>query len=194
MLPENLFMAPSWGFALAVSSSLASPSRGILPGGASLLGKGLTGKRALLVMIFSLSQIVGACDAWEIVSNHYTNYEAAKDANAFGSGGWLPLLVPKAATNIRETHDIDTNARWISFSLSSTDSEFGLEGCVDSKEIPPPPSPPRWSSKLSWWPDTEVKRAVESGDQVFECGEDLVGAYILGHEQVEVVLWSRSRY
>ena len=150
------------------------------------------GKQIGLVTLFLVSLFATACDEWEIVSNHYANYEEAQNSNAFRVGGWLPSLIPTTALSISETHDIDTNATWIGFSLPLTDGEFDIEGCVASKEVPAPPPRPRWSGKLSWWPTKDVERFVNAGEHVFECGDDFFGAFFLSKGQAEVFLWSKT--
>ena len=50
-------------------------------------------------------------------------YESIAEASADGAiaRGWLPVWVPASATNIREVHDLDTNAQWISFNAIAED-------------------------------------------------------------------------
>ena len=52
-----------------------------------------------------------------------TEYKSIAEATADGAiaRGWLPEWVPASATNIREVHDLDTNAQWISFNAISED-------------------------------------------------------------------------
>jgi len=54
----------------------------------------------------------------------YDTIEEAKTDGAF-ERGWLPLWIPKNASNIHEYHNLDTNLQAISFSIPST-KEFYL--------------------------------------------------------------------
>lgn len=71
--------------------------------------------RILLILVPAL--FVPGC--MEVVSVEYSDRDAAMNRNAIGEAKWLPTWLPADAVNIRETHDIDTNASWLVFRLRS---------------------------------------------------------------------------
>jgi hypothetical protein len=50
----------------------------------------------------------------------YKTFAEAQADDAIGRG-WLPTFLPASATDIREIHNLDTNARWLSFHAPSGD-------------------------------------------------------------------------
>lgn len=68
---------------------------------------------ATLGMLFLLTKA-------EVASSTYESYTEAQAAGALGKGKWLPLWLPITATEIWETHDIDTNESWLHFTFSGT--------------------------------------------------------------------------
>lgn len=69
------------------------------------------------VLIIAVLLPVAGC--MEVVSAEYADRDEAKNRNAIGEAKWLPAWLPADAVNIRETHDIDTNASWLVFRLRS---------------------------------------------------------------------------
>lgn len=56
----------------------------------------------------------------EVLEERYADHEAARAAGAVARG-WIPAWVPPSARDIREVHDLDTNAQTLSFSLPVSD-------------------------------------------------------------------------
>ncbi len=80
----------------------------------------MTTKSAILV---ALLLIVGV-GVWylaprlDIAQAHYESYE---DALVGIEAGWLPAWLPKSATSIRESHNIDTNECFVMFDFVPTE-------------------------------------------------------------------------
>ncbi|WP_313138837.1 hypothetical protein [Stenotrophomonas sp.] len=70
-----------------------------------------------ILLILALALFVPGC--MEVVSAEYADRDEAMNRNAIGEAKWLPTWLPADAVNIRETHDIDTNASWLVFHLRS---------------------------------------------------------------------------
>jgi hypothetical protein len=63
--------------------------------------------------------IVGSITfALRVVELPVSEYDDLADAQADGAleRGWLPAFLPPNTRNIREAHNVDTNARWLEFS------------------------------------------------------------------------------
>ncbi|GGY75002.1 hypothetical protein GCM10011613_20600 [Cellvibrio zantedeschiae] len=69
----------------------------------------------------------------ETVTNSFNNYSEMQASGIFEKG-WLPSYLPKSATNIRESHNLDSNIVNASFTFESTDVESLKENCKLSKE------------------------------------------------------------
>ena len=56
--------------------------------------------------------------ALRVVELPVSEYDTLADAEADGAlaRGWLPAFLPPNSQDIRETHNVDTNARWLEFS------------------------------------------------------------------------------
>ena len=61
-----------------------------------------------------LSLLLAGCD--EQIDETYTTYADAQSAGAI-KRGWVPAFVPPSATNIVESHDLDTNRQTLQFNL-----------------------------------------------------------------------------
>jgi len=88
-----------------------------------------------------------------------TVYPTFADAVAGGvvAGGWVPDLLPEGATDIRETHDLDTEEVWLRFTFAREALPGLVRQCteVDALHV----SYPRATRRLSWWPD-DLQRAA----------------------------------
>lgn len=85
----------------------------------------------------------------EVRSEAYATLDEARERGAFDRG-WLPNLIPKHATDIREVHRVDSRRVWGSFRFDPTYSSWqeklqpglGLRASI-SVEYPP---------RVDWWP------------------------------------------
>lgn len=95
----------------------------------------------------SLLAVALLCACAETADSSYASYAAAVQAGAV-QAGWVPEWLPPEAREIREVHNIDTNARMLSAALPAS---VTLHLPPDCKPIEPSASPnPRF--KRSWWP------------------------------------------
>jgi hypothetical protein len=65
-----------------------------------------------------------------IVETPVTKYTTFAEAQADGAieRGWLPTFLPASATDIRDVHNIDTNARWLTFHAPIGDLRLMVQG------------------------------------------------------------------
>jgi hypothetical protein len=91
----------------------------------------------ILVILF-----IGAC-------SEVTEFDAknAEEAKPFVEAGWLPKWLPETATDIRQAHDIDTNAVVAAFNPNA--GVFWHPDACSEIGILDPPSP---DLKVDWWP------------------------------------------
>lgn len=60
----------------------------------------------------------------EVTQARFESYaEVASVPNIF-EAGWIPSWIPKSATDIDESHDIDTNEAWLVFSFAKGDDFY----------------------------------------------------------------------
>jgi len=108
----------------------------------------------------------------ESQTRHYpTRSDAERDA-AF-ERGWLPADLPADATDIMESHNLDSNQIWVRFNLSATMPERLLQRCVIDPEVPLPPA--RQTRRTAkWWPEAltagEGALPLASG-RAYRCGD-----------------------
>ena len=100
--------------------------------------------RLLVAALLTLVAI--ACK--EDFESRYATFSDVQRAGA-GSRSWLPRWLPEDATDIRERHNIDSNATLVAFTVP-TISRVQMSGCRPGRA-------PRHRGSASWWPsDTEL--------------------------------------
>ncbi len=116
------------------------------------------------------------CSCAELPDESQTrHYPTRADAERDGSfaRGWLPADIPADATDIVESHNLDSNQMWVRFNLSATMPERLLQRCVVDPEVPRPPKrQTRHTAK--WWPEAltagEGALPLASG-RAYRCGD-----------------------
>jgi hypothetical protein len=68
---------------------------------------------------------LGGCS--DVMEEHFATWADAERAGAV-ERGWIPAFVPKSATNIREVHNIDTNAQTLEFNFRGSDVQGMVAG------------------------------------------------------------------
>jgi hypothetical protein len=83
-------------------------------------------------------------------------YDTFADAVADGASqrGWLPDFVPVSATDLRESHNLDTNRQWLGFRFDPVDLDRMQQVLtpVPLANVEFPDS--RATRKRAWWPVT----------------------------------------
>ena len=113
---------------------------------------GLTWVLAGMSKHFRKSLVVVACllTTGCFLETADASYSTAKDVidSGYLEKGWIPRWLPPDATNLQETHNIDSNASELSFSIPSRDSLALPESCtpIEFKDTVPA------YIKRRWWP------------------------------------------
>lgn len=83
----------------------------------------------------------------------YATYEEAKADGAMRRG-WIPAFVPASATDLKESHNLDTNESWLTFRFAEADREGLAEALTpaDAGEVQFPRGKP--TRQRDWWPLT----------------------------------------
>ncbi len=91
----------------------------------------------------------------EVRAERYADYAAARAAGAVRRG-WIPPFVPPSATDIRQVHDLDSNAQWLRFRVCREDAQALLGAAeilnvweVWGKVAAPPRDIGRWPEQLT---------------------------------------------
>ena len=100
----------------------------------------------------------------EDFESHYASVAEARQRDALGDHRWIPAIVPDAATQIVERHNIDTNATWGCFRLNGSGDHVsallrGKGARFDSGAVSE--APRSWLRKRPWWPDSMTNGKVE---------------------------------
>jgi hypothetical protein len=140
-------------------------------------------------LVLALVAFTIGCD--DTISSAYGTYGGAKRAGAFARG-WLPQSMPETATNIRETHDLDTNMTWIRFELNEAERET-LEHRLESlpafqagdTRIPAPDGHGWWPPRLTGAVEEIARR--ERSCRLFQPERRAV--LILCQAEKEVFFW-----
>jgi hypothetical protein len=114
--------------------------------------------KMLLALLILASAAIFAWNGYrraDIQESSHATAALAREAGAVARG-WLPEFLPPSATDIRERHDLDTNAVILRFSFSSDARDFWKEACqplAGGKTGRPEARPDiRLVAGTSWWP------------------------------------------
>jgi len=91
----------------------------------------VTGLRIVLAIVVIVAGSIFATGmVITVVEMPATTYRTLDQAKADGaiSRGWLPPFLAASTTDIREVHDIDTNAQWFSFHAPAADLRQMVQG------------------------------------------------------------------
>lgn len=110
----------------------------------------------LLVPAAALLMVAEGCIRLENPQRYFAKHEEAVYA-----GGWVPRVLPTAATEIHEQHDIDTNEVWVRFQAP--------KGALDAKTIgfsqvqrDQWPKDARTPPRADWWFGNLSHKSLES--------------------------------
>lgn len=140
----------------------------------------------LLVPLALLASVV-VLKRLEVTSSSYETYdEIASNPRTF-EAGWIPRWLPRSATNISESHDLDTNDVWIVFSFAAEDRFH--EDCqeIEKTELRLPNE-----SDVRRFPNFVIDAVSEirSGSIIFyRCGDDTSHLLAVDHTNVRAYIW-----
>lgn len=107
-----------------------------------------------LILVMTLCLAVAGC-FWE---NTDTSYDTAKEAISSGVlvKGWIPEWLPQDATDLREVHNIDSNAGELSFVVPNSES---VQIPTDCRSVEYTDTVPAYIRR-NWWPsEDELRRS-----------------------------------
>lgn len=124
--------------------------------------------------------------AWTLACGEISTTRASSSDEArreLEAGGWWPPEIPEAASAILETHDLDTNAQKITFSLErvachEAAGRMGTRSLSTPAPVPALPLDgwPEWLSAVADAGDLSRRSATfirtDSGSLVFACDEE----------------------
>lgn len=117
----------------------------------------------LLIVVLLFVGGLAACFPGETVEAAYSDFDQAAAAGAV-ERGWIPEWLPKSAVNIREKHNLDSNAGIMRF---SQELEFVLpSGCEESSDVPPA------TLDAEWWPSGRLSEFT-----TFTCEDGFLATY-----------------
>jgi hypothetical protein len=116
----------------------------------------------------------------EVETSYRTLAEArSKGAVGDGGGAWIPEILPEAATDIFELHDIATNATWGCFRPNGqAEQVVRILGGRAARPVKGRLSdgPTRWLRTRDWWPESMTRDGLE----VFEFKEPSLAPALSG--------------
>jgi hypothetical protein len=122
----------------------------------------------------------------ENIEVNYSDYEEASKNGVVPPDAWLPVFLPKSATDIKERHNIDTNETWVFFKYKEIDKTELIKACVVlsiDKVIFPRSDR---SFVISWWEDLS-----ETTFNFFQCEQNSFLA--IKNNSHEAYFWRLAR-
>jgi len=88
-------------------------------------------KKIIWVPIAIVGSVLGLFSYCAYIENPRSYFATYCDAKASGmmDAGWIPIYIPYSSTEIRETHDIDTNTVKMTFKYSLNDTAEIEKNC-----------------------------------------------------------------
>ena len=137
-----------------------------------------------LVSVFALTQI-------ETTNIFYDSYKEMKRNGALQSG-WIPVWLPGSAKNIHESHDIDTNESWLTFTFSDTEKFYLLACNPIKKEETELPRKKTFTLLPSFVRDMHTDLANSTDLLFFRCEQNSPGYLAVnGHDNI-AYFWQLS--
>ena len=92
------------------------------------------------------------------------SYQTRAEAEKLGAvaRGWVPSAVPEGATQIRETHNIDTNQAWGRFLFPASKGET-LRAALNEIDTSSLAGQEVRSPKVNWWPSVLSGQLSDQG-------------------------------
>ena len=104
--------------------------------------------RRVLYLVTLLPLLMAACS--DLRESSYSSMAEARRVGALDRG-WLPDILPDAATNLREIHNIDTNQTWCAFELAPSETAR-LRGSMVPVKVSDLPEKTLRTPGVRWWP------------------------------------------
>lgn len=138
----------------------------------------------LLTSILALTQI-------EITTLTYESYDEMEKNGGLQSG-WFPVWLPRSVRNIQESHDIDTNESWLTFTFSEAE-EFYRNVChPQKKEEVILPREKNFSPFPSFIRDMQTKLVSATNLQFFRCDQNIPGFLAINSQDNIAYFWQLS--
>jgi len=109
------------------------------------------------------------------VEASYRTLAEARSQGAVGDHTWIPAILPEAATDIVEFHNIDAGATWGCFRPNGQGEQVVrlLHGrAAHATRGPVSEGPKKWLRTRDWWPEV----MTHDGTEVFEFKEPSAAA------------------
>lgn len=145
--------------------------------------------------IAALAAVVGAsCGSGPDLTdeNFYSDLSAAEQDGAI-ERGWIPDNLPPSSREIREFHDLDSGASWITFTVDGKELSEYVRSCVDGTGSVIVDE--RSRKRVSWWPAAlaSADTAMDAGFTALICTSDDDGStYSIFVKEEEGSVWRRS--
>lgn len=85
-----------------------------------------------IILVGCVLGLFSYCNYVENPTSHFSNYEDAK-ASGIMETGWIPTFIPQSSTEIKETHNLDTNTVNMTFKYSAGDTNDIEKNCTTEK-------------------------------------------------------------
>lgn len=138
--------------------------------------------RAVAFLLAAVGVPLSGC-VGTLLDAHFATTQEARDAG-YVDRGWIPTWIPASATDIHESHDVDTGVSMLAFSLPDPRALVLPDTCrpVERAQVLPPPL------DRAWWPD---EASLRTSYVFFRCSADHTTHRFVGlsAQQARVLHW-----
>jgi hypothetical protein len=89
-------------------------------------------KKITWITVIIIGSVLGSLSFCEYAENPRSSFSNYNDAKSSGmmDAGWIPTYIPLSSTDIKETHNIDTNTVKMTFKYSPHDTKDIEKNCI----------------------------------------------------------------
>jgi hypothetical protein len=161
-----------------------------------LLGETMsTSDKAWLGVLCSIFSLIVACSD-KVQASYRTRADAQKSGAI--ARGWIPSVVPEGATEIRETHNVDSNQAWGKFLFSASKAE-SIRSALNEIDISSLAGQEVRSPKVNWWPSVLSGRLSDhelraTGFKFYKVQQNGVVFFAVDWQKKEAFFWRPGPY
>jgi hypothetical protein len=117
--------------------------------------------------VFAIAAVISSsCDRLERQEKSFSSLDEATEAGAV-ERGIVPSWIPQHATDLRVGHDLDTNERWLRFTVPDDVAPGWHEKCSPTSASRVLPVLAKLAEDVKWWPP-DLYQSVKSGSEKIE--------------------------
>lgn len=144
---------------------------------------------ALLSLTFLVVMVIYMFTRFEVTYSTFDSYNEMESIPNIFEASWVPGWLPKTASEIKESHDVDTNEAWLVFNFSPSDRFYKSCQEMEYEHVLLPQI--RQSVRYPEFVRKLTKKIRTSTEYFYQCGNDSSRFLAIDHENMRGFIWTR---